>query len=146
MYLNSTWLALEKRTNMIRLEDLETEVVFSFSRSSGPGGQHVNKTESRVQLKWNPVESALLNPHDLELLLSAWQGKLHADGSYMVDSEKTRSQWRNKKDALSKLLHAIHLALTPAVPRKPSRIPASVKQKRRKEKEHRSEIKAGRRI
>jgi|688.fasta_scaffold720990_1 ribosome-associated protein len=131
---------------MIRPEDLETEVVFSFSRSSGPGGQHVNKTESRVQAKWKPAESALLNPDQLELLLGAWKGKLLADGSFMVDSEKTRSQWRNKKDALAKLQAFIQTALTPVVPRKPSRISRAAKEKRRKEKEHRSEIKAGRRL
>ena len=129
---------------MIRPEDLETEVVFSFSRSSGPGGQHVNKTESKVQAKWKPAES--LNPDQLELLLHTWKGKLLADGSFMVDSEKTRSQWRNKKDALAKLQAFIQTALTPVVPRKPSRISRAAKEKRRKEKEHRSEIKAGRRL
>jgi ribosome-associated protein len=131
---------------MIRPEDVEGEVTFTFSRSSGPGGQHVNKTESKVQLKWNPSDSLLLSLSELEVLKLAWASKLQSDGSFMVESEKTRSQWRNKKDALSKLIHAIHVALKPQVPRKPTRIPKKAKAQRRKDKEHRSEIKAGRRL
>jgi ribosome-associated protein len=131
---------------MLRAEDLEAEVIFSFSRSSGPGGQHVNKTESKVQLKWNPAESALISPEELELLKMAWASKFQSDGFIMVESEKTRSQWRNKKDALVKLLQAIHSALKPKMLRKPTQIPKKARAQRRKDKEHRSEIKAGRRI
>lgn len=131
---------------MIRPEDLEAEATFNFSRSSGPGGQHVNKTESKVQMKWNPMESVLLTPAEREQLLNSWKGKLLPDGTFLVESEKTRSQWRNKKDAIAKLLLLIQTAIAPVIPRKPSRIPKAAKERRRKEKEHRSEIKAGRRM
>ncbi len=130
---------------MIPLEELEAEATFLFCRSSGPGGQHVNKTETKVQVRWNPSRSALLSPDELQRIQTVWANKLLADGSILFESEKTRSQLKNKQDALSKLRKAILEAKKPPVPRKTTRISKAVKERRRKDKEHRSEIKANRR-
>lgn len=130
---------------MIRLEELEAEATFVFCRSSGPGGQHVNKTETKVQVRWNPCQSELLSAEELQRALTFWGNKVLADGCMLFESEKTRSQLKNKHDALQKLRKSIMEAIKPIVPRKPSRIPKAVKERRRKAKEHRSEIKANRR-
>jgi len=97
-------------------------------------------------MKWNPMDSALISPEQREQFLKYWKGKLLSDGTILVESEKTRSQWRNKKDAIAKLILLIQSALTPVAPRIPSKVPKAAKEMRRKEKEHRSEIKASRRL
>lgn len=87
------------------------ELRFQTARSSGPGGQHVNKTETRVELYFPVENSALLNEEEKERILQKLQKRINADGELMVSSEKTRSQAKNKEDCIAKFYDWIKKAL-----------------------------------
>ncbi|MGY6523329.1 MAG: alternative ribosome rescue aminoacyl-tRNA hydrolase ArfB [Mongoliitalea sp.] len=73
-----------------------------MSRSSGPGGQNVNKVNSKVQLKFNVVESTLLSEEEKALLQKKWASKLDSSGAIMIQSQEKRSQLQNKELVLRK--------------------------------------------
>ncbi len=97
------------------------ELRWRFSRSSGPGGQHVNTSDSRVQLSWNITASAALTDEQRALLRSRLGHRIVA-GSVTVTSSEQRSQLRNRDTARDRLadLVAEGLAQEPA-PRRPTR-------------------------
>ena len=125
-----------------------TELGWSYSRSGGPGGQHVNKTESKVELRWTPAGSralAGLAEDTRAWLLSRLSSRLTAGGELVVTSTLTRDQIRNREDAIDKLVAVIRSALLRPTKRKPTRPSRGAKERRIKEKKRRSEIKRGRR-
>ena len=79
-----------------------TELGWRFSRSSGPGGQHVNTSDSRVQVSWNIADSAVLTDVQRTLLLTRLDGRLVA-GVVTIAASEQRSQLRNREIALAKL-------------------------------------------
>lgn len=87
-------MEIRKKINA-RLFDSEFE--FTMSRSSGPGGQNVNKVNSKVQLKFNVGESGVLSEEEKTLLQKKWATKLDASGALMVQSQEKRSQLQNKE-------------------------------------------------
>lgn len=93
------------------------ELGWRFSRSSGPGGQHVNTSDSRVELTWNVTESAVLSESQRERLLSRFEHRLVA-GSVTVTSSEQRSQLRNREIALEKLANLVRGALAPDAPKR----------------------------
>lgn len=101
-----------------------SELVWRFSRSSGPGGQHVNTTDSRVALSWNVGHSPVLSDEQRAMLLQRLGHRLIA-GSLVVTASEQRSQLRNREIALAKLAEAVARGLErgPAVRRrtKPTR-------------------------
>lgn len=94
-----------------------TELGWRFSRSSGPGGQHVNTSDSRVQVSWNIAESAALTEDQRELLLARLERRLVAGAITMAASEQ-RSQLRNREIALAKLAELVSDGLAPDGPRR----------------------------
>lgn len=121
------------------------EFRYSVARSSGPGGQNVNKVNSKVILRWSPRESAGLPPDVLARFLSRYDSRLNEDGELVIASEKTRDQPKNRADCLAKLATLIRsVAVAPKVRRatKPS---AGSKRRRLVEKKKRSQTKQGRR-
>jgi len=92
-----------------------SELGWRFSRSSGPGGQHVNTSDSRVQLVWNVAESAALTEEQRALLLVRLERRLAAGVVTMAASEQ-RSQLRNREIALRKLAELVGDALAPDAP------------------------------
>jgi len=119
------------------------ELLERFSRSGGPGGQNVNKTATKVELRWNPGASTVLADEDRRRLLSKLP--LNKRGQVVVTSERTRDQGRNRRDARDKLAALVRRAL--ARPRrrvatKPSR---SAVERRIEEKKRRSTLKQERR-
>lgn len=121
--------------------ELLNEVKFLTSRSSGPGGQHVNKTESKVELHWNMEESLVLNDEQKSVLRRKLQKKLTSQGELVLYSQQTRSQLRNKEIVSERFICLIERMLKPRkkrVPTKPTR--ASV-EKRIKAKKQRGERK-----
>ncbi|MBF4995380.1 aminoacyl-tRNA hydrolase [Arthrobacter gandavensis] len=88
------------------------ELQWRFSRSSGPGGQHVNTTDSRVALSWNVAGSAVLSDEQRAALLERLGQRLIA-GSLMVTASEQRSQLRNREIALAKLAEAVARGLEP---------------------------------
>lgn len=115
---------------------------FETSRSSGKGGQHVNKTETKVTLVWN-VEKSILGE---EIFLKFKKIKHHyIDYPFIrISSQKTRSQLKNKADALNKLAIFLEEFLREEKERKKTKIPKSAKTKRLDDKKERSNKKSTR--
>jgi ribosome-associated protein len=130
---------------MIRIIDQlsipEDELKFSASRSSGPGGQHVNKASTRVTLRFDVANSPSLTPDQKQLLLERLQTRISKQGVLRVVSQKTRSQAANKKVALERFVQLLQQALEESRERKPTSVPTAAKQKRLADKKHRSHLK-----
>ena len=92
------------------------ELQFSFDRSSGPGGQHVNKVNTRVQLRFEPASSATLTEDQRRRLCGFLHSRLTRDGSLVVRSSRFRSQARNRRDCLEKFARLLAEALKPPSP------------------------------
>ena len=121
------------------------ELKWRFSRSSGPGGQGVNTTDSRVELTWTLGTSAVLSPSALERLRAALAGRLVDDALVVVASEH-RSQLRNREAARLRLASIVRTALAPPpAARRPTRPSAGARRRRLEDKRHRSEVKRLRR-
>ena len=119
----------------------DAEIEIATSKSGGPGGQHVNKTETKVIIKWNAITTNALSESQKERLLINLQNKLTPDGYLIIHNSESRSQVQNKKMALENLATEIRKALIIPKKRKPTKIPKGVKESRLKEKKHRSKTK-----
>ncbi len=119
----------------------ETEFTFTGTRSSGPGGQNVNKVNSRIELRFSITASEKLSPAEKEILYQKLEGRINSAGELIIVSQTERSQLGNKKKAAEKFYSLLVKAL--AVRRK--RIPTSPtqgsKNKRLEVKHKRSAIK-----
>lgn len=124
----------------------EDELVYRASRSGGPGGQNVNKTETRVELYFDVAKSPGLTDFARARLLSALAARLDSDGVLRVVSSEARSQSRNKEAALERLKEWVQEALRPRRLRKRTKPTRGSKERRLAEKRHRSDLKSGRRI
>jgi ribosome-associated protein len=122
-----------------------SEFDFLASRSSGPGGQNVNKVSSKIQLRWNVVASPSLTEAQRSLIVEHCKRRISREGILQVTSERFRDQPKNRAEVLSKLSELLEEALRPRSQRKKTRVPRRVKEGRLKEKHHRSDVKAGRR-
>jgi len=120
----------------------ERELEERFIRSSGPGGQNVNKVASAVQLRFDvrgspslpePVRAALLR-----------EPAITGDGVLVITAQRFREQERNRADARARLAQIIRRAATPPKPRRATKVPKASKRKRLESKKHRAEIKRGR--
>lgn len=118
------------------------EFKFEFARSSGPGGQHVNKTNSAAILRWNVAESLSFSGE--QKLKLQYKLKTTQEGDVVIRSEEYRDQEKNKKRCLEKLDEAIDRALFIPKKRKPTKPSRSQKEKRIKAKKIRSEVKKSR--
>ena len=123
---------------------LKQELSFKAVRSSGAGGQHVNKTSSKVVVTYNIPASAALNEKEKTLLLEKLSSRLTNDGVLILDSSESRSQHNNKEVVIEKLLGVITQGLKKAKPRKKTKPSRASKLKRIKEKKTLSEKKANR--
>ncbi len=99
------------------------ELEVKASRSSGAGGQHVNKTSSRVEIAWNVATSPSLSGEQRQLLTERLASRLSAEGSIRVVSSDTRSQLRNREHAESRLIELVRRGLTVAKRRKATKRP-----------------------
>lgn len=122
-----------------------SELRVSFVRSSGPGGQNVNKVASKVQLRWRPATTAALGEGDRAWVVARLGSKLTSEGELIVSSGLTRDQGRNRQDAESKLADLVRAALVRPKKRRPTRPTAAAKARRIEEKKARGAIKIGRR-
>lgn len=126
-------------------ECLIRELEFRTSRASGPGGQHVNTTESRVELLWIPRDSACLNEVQKLMLTARLKKRISNEGILLMVSEKYRSQHRNRADVIERFLDLISASLVPVKKRKATRPTRSSVEKRIQSKKIRGEIKKTRR-
>ena len=125
-----------------RISIPESELVENFIRSSGPGGQNVNKVSSAVQLRFNVRTSLCLTDVAREALLRG--GKLTQGGVMVITAQRFREQERNREDARARLVEIIRQAATPRPVRRKTRVPKASKRKRLDSKKHRARIKQDR--
>jgi len=128
-----------------RLTIPAAELGWRFSRSSGPGGQHVNTSDSRVELTWDISRSVSLSEAQRERLLSRLDARM-ASGRITVTASEQRSQRRNRELALAKLADLVRGALSPdAQKRRPTKPTRGSQRRRLEAKGRRSDVKQQRR-
>jgi ribosome-associated protein len=143
-------LFLEKKKNMKeqnlaeKLADLEKEFSFRMSRSSGKGGQHVNKVSTRVELLFDVLNSEILTEREKNLVIKNLAAIISQNGILQIASQDSRSQLRNKENAKAKFFEKLEKALTVEKPRKKTRKPKSLNEKRLKKKKIQGEKKSTR--
>ncbi|WP_281893376.1 alternative ribosome rescue aminoacyl-tRNA hydrolase ArfB [Phytohabitans aurantiacus] len=133
---------------MIRpgIEIPEAELSWRFSRSSGPGGQGVNTTDSRVELSYDLATSDALPEPLRDRALARLAGRL-VDGVLTIAASEHRSQLRNREAAQARLAALLREAIAPPPPpRRPTKPSRAAKQRRLDEKRRRSQIKRNRRV
>ena len=117
--------------------DFLPELQFQTSRSSGPGGQNVNKVESRVELRFRVIDSQLLTEEQKQTLLEKLASKLTTEGELLVVAQEDRSQLRNRENALRKFHELLRKALHKPKPRKATKpSPGAVRQRLESKKKH----------
>lgn len=122
----------------------DSELKFLFSRSSGPGGQNVNKVNTKVTLQWNVLSNTSLPKDVLERFIEKYKSKISDDGLLTIISQKSRSLNLNSADAVLKLHEMIDsVAIAPKI-RKPTRPSRSSVNKRLKEKKSHGDKKKSR--
>ncbi len=120
------------------------ELVERFSRSSGPGGQGVNTTDSRVELSYDIARSGALTEPQRERALAELSGRL-VDGVLTIAASEQRSQLQNRTAARARLGHYLSQALAPPPPaRRPTKPSRGARQRRLDVKKQRGQVKAGR--
>ncbi|GAB3276453.1 alternative ribosome rescue aminoacyl-tRNA hydrolase ArfB [Kineosporia babensis] len=132
-----------KITNSVSIP--ETELKWRFSRSSGPGGQGVNTTDSRVQVRWDAKNSAALSEQQRERLISLIGAQL-IDGVLQVTSSEQRSQLQNRETAERRLAEIVAAALAPpARARRATKATRGSQERRIAQKKRRGNVKRLRR-
>jgi ribosome-associated protein len=124
-------------------QNIKAETKFSFARSGGPGGQHVNKTNTKVVLSWDFVHSLALTDEKKNILLPKLYVKF-PNGHLILTVEETRSQFQNKELALIKLFTLIDNFLHVKPLRKETKVKKSAIEKRLSQKKKLSFIKIAR--
>ena len=126
-------------------EKLHEELKFTTSRSGGSGGQHVNKVETKVTLKFNVVKSTVLSDKQKGKILLKLKNRINKNNVIVLYQESDRSQLKNKQKVIKKFDSLIKKALKEVKKRKATKISKATKQKREENKKRRSELKASRR-
>jgi ribosome-associated protein len=121
-----------------------SELTFTASRSSGPGGQHVNTTDSRIQVRWNVLDSAALTETEKALVQNTLASRLTEAGDLILASDTHRSQRRNREEVTERLAGLVREALIPPKPRKKTKPTRASKEKRLDEKRKKSRTKKDR--
>ena len=126
----------------IRIPDSEFQ--WSFVRAGGPGGQNVNKVESKAVLRWDMSGSPSLPPEVKARLRTQQRRRITSEGELLLNSQCFRDQERNRQDCLEKLRDLVQQAATAPKPRRRTKPTRGSRAARRREKRHRSTLKLGR--
>jgi ribosome-associated protein len=133
---------------MINLDEIKltTELKFRTSRSSGPGGQSVNKVNTKVELLFNVWDSDVLSIIQKEIISKKLNNRINTDGILLMSSDETRSQLKNKELVVNRFLKLIFDALKPIKKRKATKRSKSSVEKRLRNKKYQSDKKKNRKI
>ena len=113
-----------------------TELQFSFARSGGPGGQNVNKVNTKATLHWRVTETPSLPPAVRERFLERYQRRISKEGDLVLTSQRFRDQGRNVADCLAKLRDLIAEVATAPKPRMKTKPTKSSIRRQKKAKQH----------
>lgn len=130
---------------MLLEKEIEKEFNLKAIRSSGSGGQHVNKVATKIELSFNVELSQSLTQEQKEIIIDKLASRLTKENVLIIQCSETRSQLKNKRIAIQKAISIIEEALVINPERKPTKIPKAVIKKRLKSKRLNSEKKANRR-
>jgi len=122
----------------------ENEIYYTVSRSSGPGGQNVNKVSTRITLWFDVLKSPTLSEEEKQQILKKLPTRMNKAGVLWVNAQQTRSQVGNRELALQRFVELIEQALSKPRFRKKTRISRRVQEERIAEKKRRSRVKASR--
>lgn len=125
-------------------ELIEQELVFKAVRSSGPGGQHVNKVSSKVQLSFDVKNSKGLNDREKTLLLEKLGNQISNTGVLLISADNNRSQLKNRTDVVKRFYKLVEVALKVKKKRKPTKPSKAAIAKRLSEKKRASKKKSNR--
>jgi len=120
----------------------ESELDISAIRAQGPGGQHVNKSSTAIQLRFDVRLSAALSEGQKEKLMAVADRRVSADGVLTIKAQRYRSQEKNRRDAIDRLVRFIDIALRPVKVRKKTRPGRATREKRLQDKARRGRLKS----
>jgi ribosome-associated protein len=127
--------------DVLNSRDFTREFIFNASRSSGPGGQNVNKVSTKVELRFNIPDSILLLEEEKQILLIRLTNKINSEGFLIIVSQSERSQLKNKERTIEKFYLLISKSLTPVKKRKHTKPGMAAKEKRLEDKKLNAEKK-----
>jgi ribosome-associated protein len=128
-----------------RLAIPSEELSFTASRSSGPGGQNVNKLSTRVTLQFDVLSSSSLTEDQRQRIFAKLKSRISKDGVLRVSSQQSRSQATNRDRAVERFVELLRQALAHRRQRKRTAVPASARERRLEGKKRRARVKAARR-
>ncbi len=129
-----------------KLQDFSSEFTFTNSRSSGPGGQNVNKLITKVTLSFDVMSSNLLNDKEKELIMTKLANKINSEGILKIGSQSERTQLANKERCIEKFYKQIAKSLKVKKKRKKTKPSQASIQKRLDDKKNRSDKKKSRKL
>lgn len=133
---------IENFTGALTLDP--AELTFTFSRSGGPGGQNVNKVETKARLHWNVRENATLPAEVKDRFLEQFGDRINTDGVIAICSQEYRTQRLNRESCVRKLMDMIQQVATSPLERVPTKVSKAKKQHRLEQKRRESSKKQGR--